>query len=245
VRDDIYVELSEVRFMDRNFRSNVDLEYNIMQCVPGTQIGSKAAKFGDFNGDGIDEIFTLVPYDESHCFIWKYDNETGKVVFPYTCGYRLSSAREPAPFGFYTHLGVSGIITHYWDYMKERYAWLFFAWDIVFQKYTVMAEMEENEVDYSMFYRSDEPLVWENRQNTNETAAVEAAPVVIKIEPPVEAAVVITEQPEEMVLSVVEDSGKGGKFVFVIIIIGGVVTVAAAAILLVARKKRKSGFLPK
>jgi hypothetical protein len=95
--------------------------------------------------------------------------------------------------------------------------------------------MEENEVDYSMFYRSDEPLVWENRQNTNETAAVEVAPVATETEQPID--VVVAEQQEETSLSVADDS-KNGKFV-IIIIVAGVAAVAGLATFFMLRRKMK------
>jgi hypothetical protein len=219
-------ELTEVKYR------NVDLEYDILQYIPGTQLGSKAAKFGDYNGDGIDEIFIINPYNESHCYILEYDNDKGEKVFPYSARYDLSSSKGPAPFGFYNHLGRDGIMTHLWDYPQERYVWIFLVWDEASRKYITLARMGEDEVNYSMFKRFDEsegrdyqidgePPTWEDNQNTNETAIIETVPVTPEGGQPVKS------------------SAKSGKSTFIIAFIVGAVAVGSAVILLAVWKRKK------
>jgi len=111
-------ELSEVRYWVRNNNTYIDLEYDIMQGIPGTKLGSKAASFGDFNNDGKDEIFIINPYYESHCYIRGYDSESDKraiKITPYkeltthwSCRFDFISPREPAPVFFTRYQGRDG-----------------------------------------------------------------------------------------------------------------------------------------
>jgi hypothetical protein len=247
VADNIYTDLAKVRYWDPNLRVDVDLEYDIMQHIPGTQLGSKAAKFGDFNGDGIDEIFDIAPYHAGgfSCGVSGYDNGGGKMASYIYSRFDMTSSKA-CPVGFYNYQGREGLMIHVWNYSQERYFWLFCVWDEESREYIDSVRIWENDEDYSIFMLPQAPTEMDYKI-TNEPKTIEVVPATAEREQSQGTTVITAEsvQPEETVLPVVEGRSKGGKFVFVIIIIGGVVLVVAAAILLVARKKRKSGFPPK
>jgi len=160
-------ELSDVQYRDLNTLSYVDLEYNIMQGIPGTQLGDRAAKFGDYNGDGIDEIFVINPYNEAHCYMSKYDNDKGKMVFPFRCSYNLIGPREPAPILFTSYQGKDGILVHTSTFPDIQYVWVFFAWNEKSLKYEELVEFWADEIDYLAF-----PAVRKKEINQNKEEPV-------------------------------------------------------------------------
>jgi len=190
----------------------VDLEYDILGGVPGTKLGSKAAKFGDFNDDGKDEIFSLGVGEYSRCVIEGYDNERD-IYFLLNDIFAISSQKSPPPVVFTNYQGTDGIAIQYRDHMENRYVWCFFAWNEEIKEYEEIKEIREDEIDFSIITSLKE--IEENQQ---------------EIEPETMKHTVITsenEQLENISNSIIEN--KNNRF---IIILTSIFTIAAVIIFL-------------
>jgi hypothetical protein len=169
-----------------------------MKDIPGTRIGNGASTFGDFNGDGLDEVFQYAfGGNGKFIFIIGYD-ETEKKI-DYSCNIRfalLDPKNSPVPFEFMTYQGVEGFKVYQDIYNgppihKPKHlddtglSWYFYAWDEGSRKYVELAEIGED-IDYTMFsnYKAaieEEP---EEIAPVPEEQAVEGtAPVVSQAEP--------------------------------------------------------------
>jgi len=229
----IFAEQSEIRYWDRNTNTYIDLEYDFMNSIPGTRIGSKAANFGDFNGDGKDEIFEINPY-LAYCSIIGFDIESDKrpiKITPYKeltaywlCSFDFISSKESAPVFFTRYLGTDGILIHTAD-IRGQFYWIFFTWDEESRKYVELIRIPADEIDWSMFPSEKD----ESRQNNNEPAVVES---------------VVSGNEEENALekttaSTPADSGKSTKSILYIVIISGIAALAAVVVFIVLRMKKK------
>lgn len=223
-----YTEISRLRYFDPSIWDYVDLEYDILQHIPGRRIGSKAAKFWDFNGDGRDEIFAISRSNlaDAECYMWGYDSTTESWFFPFSSLSSIAGANGPPPAGFYSHLGTEGIMIHGWDHMEERYCWDFYTWDEESRKYVREIEILEDDIDYSNYLSFEEPEEQDYQaavgpaQKQESQAPVEAAVPA--------AAITESEPPEET----------GSQFYLIIILIIGVVALAVVIVLLAKRRKR-------
>jgi len=145
-----YLEISQIMYWDSNSRSNVDLEFDIMKNIPGTRLGSKAVAFGDYNGDGFDEIFFFyATAGESNANIWGYNNGEMKLYFANR--YNIIDPKGPSPIEFINYQGVDGIKVYVWDYLKERYFHRFFTWDEGSHRYIRLVEDMGENAEYSSF----------------------------------------------------------------------------------------------
>jgi hypothetical protein len=225
----ITIDLAEVRYWDFNLGDYVDLEYDILEYVPGTQFGSKAVKIGDFNGDGIDEIFYIGPNNEGGLSfgIMGYDNEKGKIEFYIYSRLNMTSSNA-SPVGFYNYRGRDGLMIHVWDYMQERYFWDFCVWDAESRKYIDGSRIWENDKDYSIFLLSQE-LEKQDNQTGNGLEAEESTVT----------AVITSKQPEETALATVVGNAKSGQFYLKIIIGIFIIMLTVVILVLVVKKKRK------
>jgi len=134
-----FQELSELQYLD----------YDILEGIPGTQLGSIAAKFGDFNGDGKDEIFSLGISTYSRCVIEGYDSIRG-MYFLFNCPFKVSGPEGPVPVIFTNYQGTDGIAVQVRKHIEERDAWYFFAWNEEIKEYEEIKEIREDEIDFSM-----------------------------------------------------------------------------------------------
>ena len=145
---------------DYYFSSQGRVEHNIfdiMKDIPGTRIGNLTASFGDFNGDGIDELFQygfggnanfveiigyVVEYDD---FINYADNLTFGII---------DMDNGPAPVEFMTYNSVYGFkyfvsipevaggpghIDYEPNPKNER--WFFYTWDAEQRQYVEVGEV--------------------------------------------------------------------------------------------------------
>jgi hypothetical protein len=229
--------LSEIKYLDPDLRANVDLEYSITQHFPGMRIGNNAAKFGDYNGDGKDEILNFEDSFSFRCVIWGYNSKKGEIVTYLISRCTLASHNGPPPAGVYNHLGTDGIVIYVWDYPQERYVWDFYVWHEANQKYAHMAEIGDKDIDYSMFTLFHEPELrefqyaselgaMENSQNANES--VNERPIVDTTE---------SEHSERIELPTANNSGKIGPFIIILNV--GIVAVAVVIVILTVLKTRK------
>jgi len=210
------VELSEVRYWVRTDTYD-NLEYDIMQDIPGTRLGSKAAKFGDYNGDGKDEVFVIHPYDDSRCFIFGYNNDNVKKEYYLYNRFLISDPKGPIPIIFTNYQGLDGILI-YSKTFEGQNIWYFFVLNEEEQKYVRLKEIGIEELDYSMF-----PLVKPKKNDNSEQEKNEAS-------------VVETELPEAEE-EFADDSGKDSRVIFYIAIAVGVIALALALFFAVRRKK--------
>ena len=203
-----YAEPSIIRYMDQSTYSRANLEFDIMRDIPGTRIGNKAATFGDFNGDGTDEIFNF--YDsESLCTIWGYNSDKGKIESCFGCHYDIKDPKGPSPVEFINNQGIYNIKVNWWSLREKQYIWVFWAWDEEQRKFV---EIEEFVEDWEKSYKEpSQPILAE--QNTGEFA----------------------QDRETQKIATPADSSKGSRFIFYIAIAVGVI---ALVLFFVVRRKK-------
>jgi hypothetical protein len=215
-------ELSEVNYWDSNTHSYVDLEYDLMRDIPGTRIGNVAANFGDYNGDGLDEIFVFSRAEEDNFFIWGKDTspygERGK--FYYICRFDFISPKEPSPVIFASYQGTDGILAHYIN-IRETYLCGFFVWDEVTHEYKKDMELLADEVARSMF------TAWNGggNKNVNKLTEEEKNP---------------QSDTENQTEAVVENDAEESTMPLWawVAIIGGVVAIAGSTVLFVVKRRK-------
>jgi len=223
------VELSDVKYWDSNTRLYINFEYNIMQGIPGTCLGSKAAKFGDYDSDGIDEIFDISPFNESHCRIFKYDNDEDKIIFPFRYRFDFISPKEPAPviFANYQRKG-NGILIHLKNHSEERYIWRFFMLNEKSLKHREYMEISADEIDFSQF------TIFKAEENEKEKLEETYQPV-LETQKTDDFAEADEFAETHAVQKAAFTTGLGFY-----IGIGGIFVIAAAAVFVLIRKKKKN-----
>jgi len=131
-----------------------------MQDIPGTRIGNSTSSFGDFNGDGIDEIFqygfggnarlvSILGYDaEKDDFVSYTFNSwiTFEIIDPHN---------GPAPVEFMTYNGMYGFKVFFYqlevaggpgwvpDPNPKNGKWIFYTWDAEKREYVEVGEVVE------------------------------------------------------------------------------------------------------
>jgi hypothetical protein len=205
-----YAEPSQIRYMDQSTYSRANLEFDIMRDIPGTRIGNKAATFGDFNGDGTDEIFNF--YDsESLCTMWGYNSDKGEIESCFGCHYDIRDPKGPSPVEFINNQGIYNIKVNWWSLSEKQYFWIFFAWDEEQRKFVEIEKFVETEKDN---IKPPQPVLAE--QNTDEFAQ--------------------DRETQKEVTST--DSGKNSRFYLYIGIAVGIIALALVAVFVVRRKKK-------
>jgi hypothetical protein len=150
-------------FWDSHIRADIDLEYNILDKIPGTQFWNKAVKIGDFNGDGYDEILSINPY-QSQCLINEYNREKGEMVFTLSYTFAIPGPQAPPPIIFTSYEETNCIAVHTRDHRAERYVWGLFTWNQENQKYTRIKEIWADDIDFSIT-----GVIKERKERQNET----------------------------------------------------------------------------
>jgi hypothetical protein len=214
------VEISEIRYFVGSGIYN-DLEYDIMQGIPGTRLGNKAANFGDYNGDGRDEIFVINSYNGAVCYMWGYDSNNGRGNYYFQSPFYFIRPKEPAPVFFANYQGEDGILVHMEYGDTGRYVWAFYVWHEESREYKYLTYIWDDDMDWSMF----DIVKNENSQIDSEPAAVES-----------DAPVAESQQPEDRKKFSFDD-GKNSRFIFYIAIAVGVIALAVAVFFVARRKK--------
>jgi len=145
---DYYATIDGLNFRDQNF-SEIS-EYDIIRDIPGTHIPDGVVSFGDFNGDGIIEIFSfiysyLVGYNID---IFYYDSQKEGFVYcriPYSI---IDSKNGPSPVEFITYQGKLGFKVYnkkyHWETeTTEEGKWYFYTWDAEKKEYIEIGEIVE------------------------------------------------------------------------------------------------------
>ena len=132
-------------------------EFNIIQDIPGTHIGNSTSLFGDYNDDGINEIFEYAFYGRGSVInIWSYDKV--KDEFENYCEIPfeiIDKVNGPAPVEFMTYKGMYGFKVYYsqnevaggigWvsEPNPKNDKWIFYTWDEEQRKFIEIGEVVE------------------------------------------------------------------------------------------------------
>jgi hypothetical protein len=156
--------INDNRIDKRYYFSNYNVDeysfFDIMRDIPGTHIGNSTSSFGDFNGDGNDEIFQYAFGGNAYLIgIDGYDPEKDDIV-SYTDWITFELIdREfgPAPVEFMTYQGMYGFKVRFFqsevaggpDYVYEpnpkNGKWIFYTWDEGQREYVEVGEVTEEE----------------------------------------------------------------------------------------------------
>jgi len=124
-------------------------DFNIMQDIPGTHIGNTTFSFGDFNGDGIDEMFRYV-FSElgSVIEIWGYNKEVNRFEYCEIPFEIIDKVNGPAPVEFLIYQGMYGFKVYNKKYHRgndttEEGKWYFYTWDAEQRTYAEIGEVVE------------------------------------------------------------------------------------------------------
>jgi hypothetical protein len=212
----------QITYWERDRGNRFVLEFDIMQNIPGTQIGNLPAAFGDYNGDGFDEIFFYTQGNYEDCGIRGYNSGTDKMESYFASYFNIKSRLGPPPVEFTNYQGIDGVMVSYSkDNYHTDYIWEFWAWDEGSRKYVKLAETGKEDVDYSQFTPIT-PKVDNQKDNESEAA--------------VNIAETESVQPEETVVPAQE--GKSTKFGFLFGIIVGIAVLMAVVGFIVMRRKK-------
>jgi len=203
-------------------RHNNPLEFDVMENIPGTQIGNYAAAFGDYNGDGIDEIFIFIPWNDDYCVIEGYNSDKGKIETLLNCRYDISSIQGPPPVEFTNYQGIDGIKIIFWDYLDSlgvegRYAWIFVAWDEGSKKYVGLADSENEEI-----YNSKFTPISPKADNEKDIDLPKVESIAIE---------------EEVTAVLPEENNRNIRFTIIIGIISGIILLAVIAFIVIKKKR--------
>jgi hypothetical protein len=151
MEEDYYGTVSGQHFFDQ-YPEEVS-EYDIMRDIPGTHIPDGCVSFGDFNDDGIDELFRYLYAEElgHNIDIFHYEPQKKGFVFC-RIRYKVIDQKEgPAPVVFMTYRGMKGFKVYYsniesagqWfpDPDPRNDKWIFYAWNDEQRKYTEIGEV--------------------------------------------------------------------------------------------------------
>jgi hypothetical protein len=125
-------------------------EYDIMNNIPGTHIPDGVSSFGDFNGDGKDELFRYIYsyYVGYNIDIFHYDTEEEGFVYCRIPFKIIDPKYGPAPVEFITYQGKLGLKVYNekynWDNKTiEEGRWYFYTWDTEKKEYIEIGEFVE------------------------------------------------------------------------------------------------------
>lgn len=130
-------------------------KFDIMKDIPGTHIGDGTSSVGDFNGDGLDEIFQYGFFGRGNTvLIYGYSVQENEVVYYCSIPFDIiDDENGPAPVEFMTYKGMDGFKVYYVmpsvaggpDYVyapaPDNWKWYFYTWDEVEWKYLRVEEI--------------------------------------------------------------------------------------------------------
>jgi hypothetical protein len=152
----------EKRYYLVSFDSEERSAFDIMQNIPGRHIGNSTSSIGDFNGDGIDEIFQYGFGGMGNVvLIWFYNLATDDFRTYCDIPFRIIDPDiGPAPVEFMTYQGMYGFMVYYFQYNMaggfgsvseapsyKNDTWIFFAWDEEKKEYIEVGEMIDEDSD--------------------------------------------------------------------------------------------------
>ena len=130
----------------------------LMQGIPGTRIGISASSFGDFNNDGLDELFSYEFSVDTYVTIETYSTEkdaliylTDNLTFSTIDSKFKSLTVQPVQFmthkgmyGFKVNIGgsqVAGGLSWEPEPRPKAYKWFFYTWDTQQKQYAEVGEV--------------------------------------------------------------------------------------------------------
>ncbi|MDR1429372.1 MAG: hypothetical protein LBI85_03710, partial [Spirochaetaceae bacterium] len=152
---------------------NKTIDCDIMSGIPGKRIGMGSSVIGDYNNDGLDEIFYygFVPY--FYLGISGYDSGINDLVrycnIPF---WIIDFENGPTPVEFMNYQGIDGFrvcypiiatTVHPPKHDAGGLSWYFYAWDEGSRRFVELAEIGED-IDYSMFTKAEEDVPDESVQ---------------------------------------------------------------------------------
>jgi hypothetical protein len=138
-------------------------KFDIMRDIPGTHINDGICSYGDFNGDGLDELFyygfggigdsiSIKGYSVEEDKIVNYCGTSGLGI-PFGL---IDQENGPAPVEFMAYKGKEGFKVHYFStYVgggpsdppeqanPNNRKWMFYTWDAAAREYIEVGEVEE------------------------------------------------------------------------------------------------------
>ena len=150
IEEDYYGTINGQYFVDQY--PEVVSEYDIMRDIPGTHIPDGCASFGDFNGDGIDELFRYLYTEELGHTIDFFHYEPQKNGFV-LCRIRhkiIDREKGPAPVVFMTYRGRKGFKVYSnmgWEPNPDpapdpkNDKWIFYSWNGEQRKFIEIGEV--------------------------------------------------------------------------------------------------------
>lgn len=145
------------RYFGISFNLSENSTFDIMKNIPGTHIGNSTSSFGDFNGDGIDEIFRYgFGGNGNFIIINGYNEEDDDFFNNFYCSIPfaiIDPENGPAPIEFINYNGMSGFKAYLVhtevaggpNYISEpnpnSHKWFFYTWDNAQKKYINVGEV--------------------------------------------------------------------------------------------------------
>jgi hypothetical protein len=153
IEEEYHATVSGQHFFDQ-YPEEVS-EYDIMRGIPGTHIPDGCVSFGDFNGDGTDELFRYLYAEElgHNVDFFHYEPQRKGFVL---CRIRfkiIDQEKGPAPVVFTTYRGMKGFKVYYsniesWWVSEPNPApdprndkWIFYSWNEEQRKYVEIGEV--------------------------------------------------------------------------------------------------------
>jgi hypothetical protein len=154
IKDDIILKYYN---FGSNFNMLSETSFDIMKDIPGAHIGKGTSSIGDFNSDGLDEIFQygFFGYGKT-VHVYGYGVQEDDVVFYCSIPFQLVDPENgPAPVEFITYKGMEGFKVYYVQLrvsggpgyvpepMPDNNKWFFYTWDSEKRGYIRVEEIVE------------------------------------------------------------------------------------------------------
>ncbi|MDR1429598.1 MAG: hypothetical protein LBI85_04855 [Spirochaetaceae bacterium] len=158
IRDGIIIKDYEFGLNDNKDSDRIQSRFDIMKDIPGTHIGNGTSSVGDFNGDGMDEIFQYAfGGNGNFIVIIGYDAAADDIVYYCRIPFWLIDPENgPAPVEFMTYKGMEGFKVYFLELTvaggptlppeptnPDNGKWVFYSWDAAKMEYARIEEVVE------------------------------------------------------------------------------------------------------
>jgi hypothetical protein len=157
IKDNVILKYYNLGLNNNKDGEDVQSRYDIMKDIPGTHIGNGTSSVGDFNNDGMDEVFCYAFGGNGYFIvITGYDATTDD--FPNYCYIPfdfVDPENGPAPVEFMTYKGMEGFKVYYVatnvaggpgyvpEPMPDNEKLFFYTWDEEKREYVRVEEAAE------------------------------------------------------------------------------------------------------